>query len=101
MWSSSAACVRRSASFGIAGTFVRRNSGAGRCEGGKETKMIRHGWTNALWGLVVAAGLGQNPARGALGGGLADTVGPVTINKVCGCGLKTSRWRPGHPDGKC
>src|SRR6201998_1905307 len=42
-----------------------------------------------IMGLVVAAGLGQNPARqAALGGGLANTVGAMTINKVCGSGLK-------------
>src|SRR3954453_9876281 len=42
-----------------------------------------------IMGLVVAAGLGQNPARqAALGAGLANTVGAMTINKVCGSGLK-------------
>jgi acetyl-CoA C-acetyltransferase len=40
-------------------------------------------------GNVVSAGLGQNPARqAALGGGLPDAVGALTINKVCGSGLK-------------
>ena len=40
-------------------------------------------------GMVVAAGLGQNPARqAALNGGLAPEVGAMTINKVCGSGLK-------------
>jgi len=38
---------------------------------------------------VVTAGLGQNPARqAALNGGLNDAVGALTINKVCGSGLK-------------
>ena len=42
-----------------------------------------------IMGNVVQAGLGQNPARqAALFGGLADTVGAMTINKVCGSGLK-------------
>jgi acetyl-CoA C-acetyltransferase len=42
-----------------------------------------------IMGNVVSAGLGQNPARqAALGGGLPDTVGAMTINKVCGSGLK-------------
>ena len=42
-----------------------------------------------LMGTVVAAGLGQNPARqAALRGGLADHVGAFTINMVCGSGLK-------------
>jgi acetyl-CoA C-acetyltransferase len=43
-----------------------------------------------IMGNVVSAGLGQNPARqAALGGGLPDTVGAMTINKVCGSGLKS------------
>jgi acetyl-CoA C-acetyltransferase len=41
-------------------------------------------------GCVLQAGLGQNPARqAALRGGLPDGVGAVTINKVCGSGLKS------------
>ena len=40
-------------------------------------------------GNVVSAGLGQNPARqAAIFGGLAPEVGAMTINKVCGSGLK-------------
>jgi acetyl-CoA C-acetyltransferase len=40
-------------------------------------------------GNVVSAGLGQNPARqAALKGGLPDHVAALTINKVCGSGLK-------------
>ncbi|HYL92753.1 MAG TPA: acetyl-CoA C-acetyltransferase, partial [Alphaproteobacteria bacterium] len=43
-----------------------------------------------IMGLVVSAGLGQNPARqAALNGGLPPTVGAMTINKVCGSGLKS------------
>jgi acetyl-CoA C-acetyltransferase len=42
-----------------------------------------------IMGNVIGAGLGQNPARqAALGGGLADHVAALTINKVCGSGLK-------------
>ena len=42
-----------------------------------------------IMGNVVAAGVGQAPARqAALKGGLADTVAALTINKVCGSGLK-------------
>jgi len=42
-----------------------------------------------ILGNVVSAGLGQAPARqAALGGGLAPTVAALTINKVCGSGLK-------------
>src|SRR5918995_4420947 len=40
-------------------------------------------------GNVVSAGLGQNPARqAALNGGRPDHVAALTINKVCGSGLK-------------
>jgi acetyl-CoA C-acetyltransferase len=42
-----------------------------------------------IMGCVIQAGLGQNPARqAALKGGLPSTVSAVTINKVCGSGLK-------------
>ena len=42
-----------------------------------------------IMGNVLPAGLGQNPARqAALFGGLADGVAALTINKVCGSGLK-------------
>jgi acetyl-CoA C-acetyltransferase len=42
-----------------------------------------------LMGCVLPAGLGQNPARqAALQGGVADTVAAMTINMVCGSGLK-------------
>src|ERR1700741_2503476 len=42
-----------------------------------------------IMGHVVAAGAGQAPARqAALRGGLADHVAALTINKVCGSGLK-------------
>jgi acetyl-CoA C-acetyltransferase len=42
-----------------------------------------------IMGNVVSAGVGQAPARqAALKGGLADTVAALTINKVCGSGLK-------------
>ena len=42
-----------------------------------------------IMGNVVSAGLGQNPARqAAIFGGLTPEVGAMTINKVCGSGLK-------------
>jgi acetyl-CoA C-acetyltransferase len=42
-----------------------------------------------IMGNVISAGLGQNPARqAALLGGLPAEVGAMTINKVCGSGLK-------------
>ncbi len=42
-----------------------------------------------IMGCVLPAGLGQNPARqAALRGGLSDRVAAMTINMVCGSGLK-------------
>ena len=42
-----------------------------------------------VMGNVVSAGEGQNPARqAALHGGLSDRVAAMTVNKVCGSGLK-------------
>src|SRR3972149_1630299 len=43
-----------------------------------------------LIGQVVSAGSGQAPARQvAIGAGLPASVGAVTVNKVCGSGLKS------------
>ena len=43
-----------------------------------------------IMGNVVSAGLGQNPARqAAIFGGLTPATGAMTINKVCGSGLKS------------
>jgi acetyl-CoA C-acetyltransferase len=42
-----------------------------------------------IMGNVVSAGLGQNPARqAAIGAGVRYGAGAMTINKVCGSGLK-------------
>jgi acetyl-CoA C-acetyltransferase len=52
---------------------------------GLETRQI----DEAILGNVVQAGLGQNPARqAALKGGCDPRVAAMTINKVCGSGLK-------------
>jgi acetyl-CoA C-acetyltransferase len=52
---------------------------------GLEAKQI----DEAILGNVVQAGLGQNPARqAALKAGCAPRVAAMTINKVCGSGLK-------------
>jgi len=46
--------------------------------------------SECIMGNVVGAGLGQNPARqAALGAGLPSAVASMTINKVCGSGLKS------------
>src|SRR6202790_3529680 len=43
-----------------------------------------------IMGNVVSAVLGQNPARqAAIFGGLSPATGAMTINKVCGSGLKS------------
>lgn len=43
-----------------------------------------------IMGCVLQAGLGQNPARqAALHAGIPDKVSALTINKVCGSGLKS------------
>jgi acetyl-CoA C-acetyltransferase len=48
------------------------------------------GIDECIMGNVVSAGLGQNPARqAAIFGGLSPTTGAMTINKVCGSGLKS------------
>jgi acetyl-CoA C-acetyltransferase len=45
--------------------------------------------TEVFIGQVVQAGCGQNPARQvALSAGLSDTVCAVTVNQVCGSGLR-------------
>ena len=56
---------------------------------GIESKQV----DEAILGNVVQAGLGQNPARqAALKGGCDPRVAAMTINKVCGSGLKRWRW---------
>jgi acetyl-CoA C-acetyltransferase len=45
--------------------------------------------TEAIFGNVVSAGVGQAPARqAALKGGLPSSTSALTLNKVCGSGLK-------------
>src|SRR5688572_13748045 len=42
-----------------------------------------------ILGNVLQAGVGQNPARqAALQAGLPESIAAVTVNKVCGSGLK-------------
>jgi len=55
------------------------------CRAGIEPSQV----DEIIMGNVVSAGLGQNPARQAgLKGGLHHRVAAMTINKVCGSGLK-------------
>ena len=52
---------------------------------GLDSKLV----DECIMGNVVSAGLGQNPARqAAIFGGLPPEVGAMTVNKVCGSGLK-------------
>lgn len=61
----------------VAEAIRRANVAAGRVD-------------EVIMGQVIQAGSGQNPARqAALKAGLPDTVSAVTINKVCGSGLKS------------
>ncbi|MGL6124108.1 MAG: thiolase family protein [Shewanella sp.] len=55
-----------------------------------ETQLAGEHVDEVLMGCVLAAGLGQAPARQAtLGAGLPLSVGATTVNKVCGSGMKT------------
>lgn len=48
-----------------------------------------HSIDEVILGQVLTAGAGQNPARqSAINGGLPNTVSAITINDVCGSGLK-------------
>jgi len=55
----------------------------------KRAGVAREDVDEVIMGCVIQAGLGQNPARqAALNGGLLPAVSAVTVNKVCGSGLK-------------
>ena len=59
------------------------------CESVRRAGVDRAIVDECIMGNVVSAGSGQNPARqAALTGGLPDHVAALTINKVCGSGLK-------------
>ena len=58
-------------------------------EATKRADIDPHRVDECIMGNVVSAGLGQNPARqAAIFGGLPPEVSAMTINKVCGSGLK-------------
>ena len=55
----------------------------------KEVPALRDHVEEVIMGCVLQAGLGQNPARqAAINAGLPTTMPCVTVNKVCGSGLK-------------
>ena len=55
-----------------------------------ETNIPLEEINEVIMGNILSAGLGQAPARqAALGAGLHDSIECLTINKVCGSGLKS------------
>src|SRR6201984_1986783 len=55
----------------------------------ERAQLDRNQVDECIMGNVISAGLGQNPARqAAIFGGLPPEVGAMTVNKVCGSGLK-------------
>jgi acetyl-CoA C-acetyltransferase len=56
-----------------------------------KTGLNGHQISEVILGQVLTAGVGQNPARQAvIKAGLSDMVPAMTINKVCGSGLKAT-----------
>ena len=71
--------------------FERSATGCGRCARSCEARESRSQASGRVHHgqRCLSAGLGQNPARqAAIFGGLAPETGAMTINKVCGSGLK-------------
>src|ERR671927_527573 len=59
-------------------------------EGVKRAGVKQEDVDEVIMGCVIQAGVGQNPARqAALHGGIPFGVSAVTVNKVCGSGLKS------------
>src|SRR5258705_1013604 len=74
---------------GLAGFSAPELGGKAVAEAIRRAGLDSHQIDEAILGNVVQAGLGQNPARqAALKGGCASRVAAMTINKVCGSGLK-------------
>jgi acetyl-CoA C-acetyltransferase len=58
-------------------------------EAARRAQLIPDQVDECIMGNVVSAGLGQNPARqAAIHGGLSPAVSAMTVNMVCGSGLK-------------
>src|SRR6201981_4037599 len=74
---------------GLAGFSAPELGGKGVAEAIREAGLEPKKIDEAILGNVVQAGLGQNPARqAALKGGCDARVAAMSINKVCGSGLK-------------
>lgn len=75
---------------GLASVTAPRLGGLAVAEAVRRAKVPADQIEEVLMGNVLQAGLGQNPARQALrAAGIPDAAAAVTINKVCGSGLKT------------
>ena len=75
---------------GLASLSAPRLGGLAVAEAVRRAKVPADQVQEVLMGNVLQAGLGQNPARQALrAAGIPDAAAAVTINKVCGSGLKT------------
>ncbi len=75
---------------GLASFPVTRLGGLAVAEALRRCQVPADQIEEVLMGNVLQAGLGQNPARQALrAAGIPDAAAAVTINKVCGSGLKT------------
>src|SRR5260370_28254223 len=74
---------------GLAGFSAPELGGKAVAEAIRRAGLDSNQIDEAILGNVVQASLGQNPARqAALKGGCAPRVAAITINKVCGSGLK-------------
>src|SRR5213079_496833 len=74
---------------GLAGFSAPELGGKAVAEAIRRAGLDSNEIDEAILGNVVQAGLGQNPARqAALKGGCNPRVAAMTINKVCGSGLK-------------
>ncbi len=76
---------------GALGAFTAPHLGAAAIREAVKRAGIDPAEVNEVYmGNVVQAGVGQAPARQAsIHGGIPNTVGATTINKVCGSGLKS------------
>jgi acetyl-CoA C-acetyltransferase len=74
---------------GLAEMSAPALGGAVTAEALKRARVAPDRVDEVIFGNVIQAGVGQNPARqAALGGGLPNSVAAFTVNKVCGSGLK-------------
>jgi len=74
---------------GLAGVPAPRLGATAIAEAIRRAEIAPERVEEVIFGNILAAGLGQAPARqAALHAGLPPTVAAVTINKMCGSGLK-------------